>query len=123
MALFPSYAFVLIELQWHAARWAPGVVRLVLSGEQPARVPDRIIEELRSREDRDGLITLPKPRLNSGAQFQPGDKVRVINGPLTGLSGLVSTMQPHERVAILLKLLGSIRPVELAEADVELARE
>jgi hypothetical protein len=27
-ALFPGYAFVAIELQWHAARWCPGVVRL-----------------------------------------------------------------------------------------------
>ena len=25
--LFPGYAFVLIQLQWHAARWCPGVVR------------------------------------------------------------------------------------------------
>jgi Transcription termination factor nusG len=24
-ALFPGYAFVLIEQQWHAARWSPGV--------------------------------------------------------------------------------------------------
>jgi hypothetical protein len=39
-ALFPGYAFVLIELQWHAARWSPGVLRLVLDGVQPAKVPD-----------------------------------------------------------------------------------
>ena len=43
--LFPGYAFVLIELQWHAARWSPGVHRLVLDGLQPA-VPDKVIAEL-----------------------------------------------------------------------------
>jgi hypothetical protein len=35
--LFPGYAFVWIELQWHAARWAPGVgchVPLMLFGGQ-----------------------------------------------------------------------------------------
>jgi hypothetical protein len=32
-ALLPRYAFVLIELQWHAARWSLGVVRLVLDGD------------------------------------------------------------------------------------------
>jgi len=35
--LFPGYCFIQIELQWHTARWAPGVVRLVLDGVQPAR--------------------------------------------------------------------------------------
>jgi len=33
--LFPAYAFVFIRLQWHAARWAPGVIRLVMDGVQP----------------------------------------------------------------------------------------
>ena len=42
-ALFPGYAFVLIELRWHSARWSPGVLRLVLDGMQPAKVPDKVI--------------------------------------------------------------------------------
>jgi hypothetical protein len=28
--LFPGYAFICIELQWHAARWCPGVLSLVM---------------------------------------------------------------------------------------------
>jgi Transcription termination factor nusG len=48
--LFPGYCFVLVELQWHTARWAPGVTRLVLDGAAPARVPDAVIAEIRSRE-------------------------------------------------------------------------
>src|SRR5215471_4839147 len=56
--LFPAYAFVFIRLQWHAARWVPGVVRLVMDGAQLARVPDAVIDEIRSRE-RGGLIELP----------------------------------------------------------------
>ena len=43
--LFPGYCFVGIDLQWHAARWSPGVHRLVLDGLQPA-VPDKVIAEL-----------------------------------------------------------------------------
>ena len=46
--LFPGYAFVGIELQWHAARWCPGVLSLVMDGERPAKVPDRDIAELRA---------------------------------------------------------------------------
>jgi len=41
-----------------------GVRRLVMDGEQPARVPDAVIAEIRSRE-RDGLVDLSKPRLST----------------------------------------------------------
>ena len=41
----------------------------------PARVPDRIITEIRGRE-RDGLIELPKP-----PGLRRGDKVQIISGP------------------------------------------
>jgi Transcription termination factor nusG len=39
--LFPGYLFVLIELQWHTARWSPGVVRLVLNGGDARGRPGR----------------------------------------------------------------------------------
>jgi transcriptional antiterminator RfaH len=105
----------------HTAQLAPGVIRLITNGgEGPAHVPDRIIEELRSREGRDGLITLPAPR-RPGDQFRPGDKVRVTTGPLTGFTGLVEGMRPHQRVEVLLQMLGSLQRVELAVAGVRLA--
>lgn len=123
VALFPSYAFVLIDLQWHAARWSPGVLRLITNGgEGPAHVPDRIIDELRSREGRDGLIALPRPPRPSG-RFQPGDRVRITDGPLTGLVGMVAGMRPHQRIEVLLQMLGSLQRVELATAAVKPARE
>jgi transcription antitermination factor NusG len=57
-ALFPGYAFMEIELQRHAARWCPGVVRLVMDGLQPAKVPDAVIEAIRARQ-RDGSSSSP----------------------------------------------------------------
>ena len=47
MPLFVGYTFVLIQLQWHAARWAPGTLGLIMDGERPARVPDAVIAEIR----------------------------------------------------------------------------
>jgi transcription antitermination factor NusG len=47
--LFPGYCFTLIELQWHAARWTPGTLGLIMDGTQPAHVPDRVIDEIRAR--------------------------------------------------------------------------
>src|SRR5260370_8657380 len=85
--LFPGYCFVLVVLQWHAARWSPGVVRIVLDGAVPAKVPDRIIAELRERE-RGGVVQLPEaPRLRAG------DRVRVLVGPFHGHLGLYAGMK------------------------------
>jgi transcriptional antiterminator RfaH len=112
-ALFPGYAFVLIELQWHAARWAPGVTRIVLDGAAPARVPDGVIAEIRSRE-RGGVVELPRP-----PRVHPGDRVRVLHGPFIGHVGLYAGMRPRERVEVLLAILGGAQRVTLAVDAVE----
>ena len=49
-ATFPGYLFVWVELQWHPARWAPGVAALIMDGVGPAEVPDSVIVAIRSRE-------------------------------------------------------------------------
>jgi transcriptional antiterminator RfaH len=89
-ALFPGYAFVSIELQWCAARWCPGVVRLIMDGVQPARVPDTVIKSIRDRE-RDGVIELP------GRLFKPGDRVRLLAGPFRGHLAIYASMSGPER--------------------------
>jgi len=111
--LFPGYAFVLIVSAWWTARWSPGVRRLVMDGEQPARVPDEVIADIRSRE-RNGLVELPKPR-----GLMSGMKVRVISGPLHDQIGLLALLKPHERVLVLLQLLGGQQRVELARNAIE----
>ena len=107
--LFVGYSFVWVELQWHAARWSPGVIRLVLDGERPARVPEAVITELRQRE-RNGLVELPAP-----PGLRRGDQVHIVRGVLAGLSGLYDRLRPHQRVAVLLAVLGR---VELAKDDI-----
>jgi transcriptional antiterminator RfaH len=114
-ALFPGYCFVLIQLQWHAARWAPGTLGLVMNGICPGHVPDKVITEIRARE-RNGLVELPKRD-----EFKPGERVRIVAGAFTGQLGLYAGMRPHERVLVLLALLGGQQRVELAKADVEAA--
>ena len=111
--LFPGYCFVAITLQWHAARWTAGVIRLVMDGAQPARVPDAVIEEIRSRE-RGGLIELPKP-----PRARPGDAVRILRGPFEGKLAIYAGMNPRARVEVLLSLLGSSQRVMLAADAVE----
>jgi transcriptional antiterminator RfaH len=111
--LFLNYAFVLIELQWHTARWAPGVCRLVTNGDgRPATVPDAIITAIKARE-RDGLVELPKPSL------EPGVRVRILEGPFRGHLAIYAGMSARERVALLLQILGGPQRVTLAQRDVE----
>ena len=113
--LFPSYLFIWITGGWWAARWCPGIAGLLTNGGvEPAQVPSQIIDSLRQRE-RNGLIELPKREA-----FKVGDKVRVLAGPLQGLPGLYAGQRPHERVLVLLALLGGQRRVELARSDVEM---
>jgi transcriptional antiterminator RfaH len=115
--LFPNYIFVAITLQWYSARWAPGVSTLVMIDKAtPARVPDRVIDEIRKRET-NGAIDLIKPR-----PFRRGDRVRILKGPFTGRFAIFADMRPKERVEILLQLLGGEQRVTLAKKDIELVR-
>ena len=115
-ALFPGYAFIAVELQWHAARWTAGVINLIMDGVGPARVPDAVIAEIRRREV-DGLIELaPPPPLRRGA------RVRILRGPFSGHLAIFADMRPRERVEILLQLLGGEQRVTLAKKDIEVVR-
>src|SRR5262249_228768 len=111
--LFPGYCFIAIELQWHRARWTAGVLGLIMGGIQPARVPDSIIAEIRARE-RGGLVELPRRE-----GFLTGEAVRVIQGRFGGHLALFAGQRPHERVLVLLALLGGQQRVELAKDDIE----
>jgi transcriptional antiterminator RfaH len=108
-ALFPGYCFVLIALQWHAAAKAPGVSHLTLTGDGvPARIPDSIIQEIRSRAGRDGLVDLPPP-----PGPQPGERIRITHGPLCGRLAIYAGMKPRQRAEVLVALLGRVQRVEL----------
>ena len=106
--LFPSYAFVLITLQWHAARWAPGTCGLIMNGVAPARVPDNVIDEIRRREC-NGAVELPQPR-----ELRPGDRVKILGGPFAAHWAIYAGMKPQQRVEVLLSLLGSQQRVTLS---------
>ena len=61
------------------------------------------------------MIELPKPP----PRLRPGASVRVTHWPFAGHTGLCAGMAPHERVVVLLALLGARQRVEMAAGDVE----
>jgi transcriptional antiterminator RfaH len=109
-SLFTNYLFLQVEVQFYSAMNCPGVVTLLLDGERPAKVPPKVIADLKGQE-RNGLVQLPRKPL-----FRPGDAVKVTRGVFIGLRGLYQDQRAHERVAILLAVLGK---VELSAADIE----
>jgi transcription antitermination factor NusG len=112
--LFPGYVFVRFSPA-HRVRILelPGVVSLVGAARQPAPLPDTDIEALRS-----GLPLLnaePFPYLNVG------DRVKVRNGPLAGITGLLVRKKNSIRVILTLELILKSISVEIDEQDLELA--
>jgi transcriptional antiterminator RfaH len=111
--LFPSYIFCRIIDRWWAARWSIGVTKILMNGDQPARVPEQILKEIRQREV-GGFVKLP--RQNKGKRR--GQKVKIIRGSFEGKLAIYDGMTGKERERVLLELLGQMVPVELPSRDV-----
>jgi transcriptional antiterminator RfaH len=102
--LFPRYMFVAIDMaaqRWRSIQSTAGVSRLVTNGDEPAAVPDGVVRALRAREDVKGFV-----KLDAAPAFVPGDKVRVLAGAFVDNAGLFNGMADHDRVSILLEMLG-----------------
>jgi transcriptional antiterminator RfaH len=102
--LFPRYLFVAVDMatqRWRAISSTLGISHLVCNGDGPAAVPDQVIAQLRSRENSDGLI-----QLDAGPRFAVGDTIRITDGVFSACLGLYEGMADHERVAVLLDMLG-----------------
>jgi transcriptional antiterminator RfaH len=102
--LFPRYMFVAIDMatqRWRSIQSTFGVSHIVGSGDAPATVPDGVVDSLKTREDEKGFI-----RLDFRPTFAPGDKVRVLAGAFMDSAGLFNGLADHDRVSILLDMLG-----------------
>lgn len=107
--LFPRYLFVGIDpvrSLWRSIRSTVGVSHLVAFGDKPVVVPPRILDEIRAREDENGMVVM-----NPALHLAKGDPVRVVDGALCDRVGLFDHIDDNRRVVILLELLG--RPVRV----------
>jgi transcriptional antiterminator RfaH len=115
--LFPRYLFVGLDRltqRWRPIRSTPGVVGLVISGDEPVAVATEIVETLRRREC-DGAFDLLSP----AQQLRAGDQIRVTHGPFEDIVGRLLGMADHERVYVLLDLLGRAVRAEVPAMAVE----
>lgn len=102
--LFPRYMFVAIDVatqRWRSIQSTFGVSHLVTNGDDPATVPTGVVHALKAREDTKGFI-----QMDARPAFAPGDKVRVLAGAFMDSTGMFNGMADHDRVSILLDMLG-----------------
>lgn len=114
--LFPRYIFVrLIEsTPWRSIRSTIGVHDLVYMGDQPAKLDDVVITEIRQREDDDGVVRMP-----TAEGYKKGDQVRITRPGLGELFGLFEERSDSDRVFVLLDLLGRKVRTQVREGDLQ----
>jgi transcriptional antiterminator RfaH len=101
--LFPRYIFVQPSSTAHSispVRSTLGVSTIVRFGQDPAVIRAATLNSIRDFEARRN--DAPEMEISP---FQPGVQVRVADGPLIGLEGLITDVS-QQRVIVLMQLLG-----------------
>lgn len=111
--LFPGYVFVRLALRDRLrVLQVRGVVCFVQFGGVPAPLPEHEIETLQ-RGLASGVHAEPHPYVTVGR------RVRVMQGPLAGLEGIVQRARGGTRVVVSLELIQRSVAVEINASDLE----
>jgi transcription elongation factor/antiterminator RfaH len=117
VSYFPGYLFVRLDLaaqRWRSVNGTIGVRSLIMGGERPVPAPVGLVEALRERADARGCLAPPP-------DYGPGDRVRLLSGPLADLVGTLDRLEGTARVRILIELVGGVVPVTVGSDEVVLA--
>jgi len=111
---FPGYLFVFIETGSQEARelrYLPGAIGWVHFGEEPASVPESVMDGIRRHVD-ELNANEGEPARN---RMKHGEAVEILEGQFAGYEAVFDThISGNERVRVLLKLVRSRQiPVEM----------
>jgi transcriptional antiterminator RfaH len=102
--LFPRYLFIQVDTKQQSlapVRSTLGVAALVRFGHLLRPVPNNVIDCIKQAEN---------PETHQyhadACPHQPGDEVRVLEGPFTGLTGIFRAQTGEERALLLIDFLG-----------------
>jgi transcription antitermination factor NusG len=113
LALFPGYVFVRVALHDRLrVLQLPSAVRFVSFNGHPVPLPEAEIESLRRGLD-------GRARMAPHPYLQVGRRVRVSNGPMAGLEGILRRRKEGVRLVVSIEMLMRAVAVEVDEADVE----
>lgn len=116
---FPGYMFVnmiLDDRTFHLVKNTPKITGF-LGGTKPSPVPEREITGVQQNTGEGG-----KPKPKARVVFEPGDTVRVIDGPFANFTATVEEVkQDKQKVKVLLSMFGRSTSTELDFDKVEKA--
>jgi transcription termination/antitermination protein NusG len=117
---FPGYVLVQMEMDdetWHLVKEVPKVLGFIGgSSDRPAPISDREAAAILNRVQEG--VDKPRPKV----LFEPGEVVRVTDGPFNDFSGVVEQVNYEKsKVRVAVQILGRSTPVELDFGQVEKA--
>lgn len=107
--VFPGYILVnmiMDEDSWYVVRNTPGVTGFVGMGNKPTPLRQEEVDKIMRRIESD------EPRIK--VNFQPGEHVRILNGPFAEFSGTVEEIYPDKgKAKVLVSFFNRETPVEV----------
>ncbi len=116
--LFPGYVFLQMDMDdetWHLVKDVPKVLGFIGgSSDRPAPITDREADNMLQRVQEGA--DKPRPKV----LFEPGEVVRVTDGPFNDFSGVVEQVNYEKnKLQVAVQILGRSTPVELDFGQVE----
>jgi len=115
---YPGYVLVNMEMDdasWHLVNSTPRVMGFIGgTADKPAPITEREADAILQRVEQG--VEQPRPK----TLFEPGEMVRVIDGPFADFSGVVEEVNyPKNRLQVAVTIFGRSTPVELGFDQVE----
>ncbi len=113
--LFPGYLFVATDSgleRLRRVKWTRGVVSILGVNGDPLPVPHHEMESLQ-------ILVASGEKMSPVSYLFPGNRVRVLEGPLAGVEGIVLRRGKRSCLVVSVDLLQRAVAVELAEYQLE----
>ena len=115
--MFPRYLFTKFNVEknnWTYLKSTRGVSHVVVFGDNFTRVPNSVMDYLKSKVDDNDVLKLQTTRKT----FQKGDKLVINKGIFQGKEATFFSKTGKERVKVLLKLMKQLIIAELPGKDI-----
>ena len=117
---YPGYVLVQMDMDeqtWHLVRDVPKVLGFIGgTPDKPAPITEKEANQILRRVEEG--VDKPRPKV----LFEPGEVVRVTNGPFNDFNGVVENVNYEKsRLQVAVQILGRSTPVELDFSQVEKA--
>ncbi len=116
--LFPGYMFVSVNSEhapWRTINSTIGVSKLVSFEGKPKPLPLQLISGLMLRCDVSGTLLPPK-------SLSEGDSVEMLTGPFAYFVATVDTIDPEQRIWVLMDFMGQKTRMQVTADRLQLAK-